>query len=128
MCLYPSSSQIVITVLFHNTPYTIYHISHTIYHIPYTIYHISHTIYHIPYTIHPHPLHLFRLEQPGLQCLDLIVHEMQRMINQSDLLEWQRFPDLKDKTMEVNTCVFVPLLHCYAPYTICNTPCTIHNL
>ena len=42
-----------------------------------------------------------RLEQPGLQCLDMIVHEMQRMINQSDILEWQRFPDLKEKTMEV---------------------------
>eukprot|EP01031_Cornospumella_fuschlensis_P029967 gene29967-36193_t len=53
-----------------------------------------------------------RLEQPGLQCLDMIVHEMQRMINQSDILEWQRFPDLKEKTMEV---IHSFLRSCVAP-------------
>jgi len=42
-----------------------------------------------------------RLEQPGLQCLDLIVDEMQKMIGQTDIIEFHRFPDLRDRIMEV---------------------------
>lgn len=42
-----------------------------------------------------------RLEQPGLQCLDMVVEEMQKMIAQSETLELNRFPELRDRTMEV---------------------------
>lgn len=42
-----------------------------------------------------------RLEQPGLQCADLVMEEMQRMIGQSETLELSRFPDLRDRTIEI---------------------------
>jgi dynamin 1-like protein len=42
-----------------------------------------------------------RLEQPGLQCLDMVVEEMQRMILQSETLDLNRFPELRDQTMDV---------------------------
>lgn len=42
-----------------------------------------------------------RLEQPGLQCLDMVVEEMQRMIMQSEAMDLNRFPELRDRTMEV---------------------------
>lgn len=53
-----------------------------------------------------------RLEQPGLQCLDMIVQEMQRMVVQSECLELQRFPELKEKTYEV---VYQLLKTCIGP-------------
>ena len=42
-----------------------------------------------------------RLEQPGLHCLDLVLEEVKKMINQSDTVELSRFPDLKDKAMDI---------------------------
>jgi dynamin 1-like protein len=42
-----------------------------------------------------------RLEQPGLQCLDLIVDEMYRMIQSCETLELNRFPELKEKIYEI---------------------------
>lgn len=42
-----------------------------------------------------------RLEQPGLQCLDMVVEEMQRMIMQSESIDVSRFPELRDRMMEV---------------------------
>lgn len=42
-----------------------------------------------------------RLEQPGLNCLDLVMDEMQKMIGQSEVLEFNRFPDLRDRVYEV---------------------------
>eukprot|EP01039_Chlorochromonas_danica_P010603 gene10603-11749_t len=38
-----------------------------------------------------------RLEQPGMQCLDLIFQEMQRTITQSECMEVERFPELRDR-------------------------------
>mmetsp|Transcript_17925 Transcript_17925/g.36371 ORF Transcript_17925/g.36371 Transcript_17925/m.36371 type:complete len:776 (-) Transcript_17925:35-2362(-) len=38
-----------------------------------------------------------RLEQPGLQCIDLVYDELQRMSSQCEPTELQRFPDLRDR-------------------------------
>jgi dynamin 1-like protein len=53
-----------------------------------------------------------RLEQPGLQCLDMVVEEMQKMIHQSESVELNRFPELRDRAMEVVTQL---LRACVAP-------------
>lgn len=42
-----------------------------------------------------------RLEQPGLDCLDKVQEEMLRMVTQSETLELTRFPDLRDRTVEI---------------------------
>jgi dynamin 1-like protein len=55
-----------------------------------------------------------RLEQPGLQCLDMVLEEMQKMVAQSETLDLQRFPDLRDRTMEV---VLGLLKNCMSPAT-----------
>jgi dynamin 1-like protein len=41
-----------------------------------------------------------RLEQPGLQCVDLVFDEMQRMSFQSETTELCRFPELRDRVFE----------------------------
>lgn len=53
-----------------------------------------------------------RLEQPGLQCLDMVVEEMQRMIMQSESIEVNRFPELRDRMMEVTMTL---LKNCLTP-------------
>ena len=42
-----------------------------------------------------------RLEQPGLQCVDLVFDEMQRMAFQSETAELGRFPELRDTVYEI---------------------------
>lgn len=42
-----------------------------------------------------------RLEQPGLQCVDLVFDEMQRMSFQSETTELCRFPELRDRVFEI---------------------------
>ncbi|KAL0585757.1 hypothetical protein ABG067_004480 [Albugo candida] len=42
-----------------------------------------------------------RLEQPGLQCVDLIFDELQRVASQCETMELSRFPELRDRVLEV---------------------------
>jgi dynamin 1-like protein len=42
-----------------------------------------------------------RLEQPGVQCVDLVYEELQRISTQSEPGELTRFPVLRDRMMEV---------------------------
>lgn len=42
-----------------------------------------------------------RLEQPGLQCVDLVFDELQRISSQCEPVEFQRFPKLRDHMIEV---------------------------
>lgn len=42
-----------------------------------------------------------RLEQPGIQCVDLAYEELQRIASQSEPKELTRFPILKDRMIEV---------------------------
>jgi dynamin 1-like protein len=42
-----------------------------------------------------------RLEQPGLQCVDLVFKEMQRMAIQTETTELSRFPALRDRVFEI---------------------------
>jgi dynamin 1-like protein len=42
-----------------------------------------------------------RLEQPGIQCVDLVYEELQRIASQSEPSELQRFPVLRDRMVEV---------------------------
>ena len=42
-----------------------------------------------------------RLEQPGLQCIDLVFDELQRMSSQCEPGELTRFPELRDRMMDV---------------------------
>ena len=39
--------------------------------------------------------------QPGLQCVDLVFDEMQRMAYQSETCDLSRFPDLRDRVFEI---------------------------
>jgi len=41
-----------------------------------------------------------RLEQPGLQCADLVFDELQRIASQCESTEINRFPELKEKLLE----------------------------
>eukprot|EP00957_Ditylum_brightwellii_P059594 4524603-Ditylum_brightwellii.AAC.1 len=41
-----------------------------------------------------------RLEQPGLQCVDLVYEELQRMASQCEPTELTRFPKLRDRMVE----------------------------
>jgi dynamin 1-like protein len=42
-----------------------------------------------------------RLEQPGLQCVDLVFTEMQRVAQQAENTELCRFPGLRDRLFEI---------------------------
>jgi dynamin 1-like protein len=42
-----------------------------------------------------------RLEQPGLQCVDLVYEELQRIASQCEPGELTRFPNLRDRLVEV---------------------------
>ncbi|DAZ94917.1 TPA: hypothetical protein N0F65_003087 [Lagenidium giganteum] len=42
-----------------------------------------------------------RLEQPGLQCVDLVFDELQRVTSQCETMELSRFPELRDRVIEV---------------------------
>ncbi|GAB5036089.1 dynamin like protein [Nannochloropsis oceanica] len=42
-----------------------------------------------------------RLEQPGLQCVDLVFDELLRMAAQCETTELTRFPELRDRVVEV---------------------------
>lgn len=42
-----------------------------------------------------------RLEQPGLQCIDLVFDELQRVTSQCETIELSRFPELRDRVIEV---------------------------
>jgi dynamin 1-like protein len=42
-----------------------------------------------------------RLEQPGIQCADLVYEELQRIASQSEPTELTRFPKLRDRMVEV---------------------------
>jgi len=53
-----------------------------------------------------------RLEQPGLQCVDLVFNEMQRMALQSETTELTRFPELRDRLFEI---VNASLRSCVTP-------------
>lgn len=55
---------------------------------------------------------IVRLEQPGLQCVDLVFAEMQRMAYQSDSGELDRFPHLRDRVFEIVNQI---LRSCLAP-------------
>lgn len=53
-----------------------------------------------------------RLEQPGVQCVDLIYEELQRISAQSEPSELTRFPILRDRMVE---CVSTLLRRCVGP-------------
>ncbi|KAL7445824.1 hypothetical protein ACHAXH_009633 [Discostella pseudostelligera] len=42
-----------------------------------------------------------RLEQPGVQCVDLVYDELQRIAAQSEPTELTRYPNLRDRMMDV---------------------------
>lgn len=44
---------------------------------------------------------LSRLEQPGLQCVDLVYSELQRVTAQCETVELTRFADLRERVMDV---------------------------
>jgi hypothetical protein len=53
-----------------------------------------------------------RLEQPGIQCVDLVYEELQRIASQSEPTELTRFPKLRDRMVEV---VLALLKRCVGP-------------
>ena len=53
-----------------------------------------------------------RLEQPGLQCVDLVFDELQRMSSQCEPNEFQRFPNLRERMVEVVSSL---LRRCVSP-------------
>ena len=53
-----------------------------------------------------------RLEQPGIQCVDLVYEELQRIASQSEPKELTRFPFLKDRMVEVVSSL---LKRCMSP-------------
>eukprot|EP00804_Cyclotella_cryptica_P026892 CCRYP_019599-RA/>CCRYP_019599-RA protein AED:0.01 eAED:0.01 QI:112/1/1/1/1/1/2/769/848 len=42
-----------------------------------------------------------RLEQPGVQCVDLVYDELQRIAHQSEPTELTRYPNLRDRMLDV---------------------------
>ncbi len=56
-----------------------------------------------------------RLEQPGIQCVDLVYEELQRIAMQSEPKELTRFPFLRDRMVE---CVSQLLKRCMNPTQI----------
>ena len=55
---------------------------------------------------------IVRLEQPGIQCVDLVFAEMQRMAYQSETGELSRFPNLRERVFEIVNQI---LRRCLAP-------------
>jgi dynamin 1-like protein len=53
-----------------------------------------------------------RLEQPGIQCVDLVYEELQRIAAQSEPTELTRFPVLRDRMVEVVSAL---LKQCVGP-------------
>jgi dynamin 1-like protein len=53
-----------------------------------------------------------RLEQPGVQCVDLVYEELQRIALQSQPIELTRYPVLRDRMIEVVSSL---LRRCLAP-------------
>ena len=53
-----------------------------------------------------------RLEQPGIQCVDLVYEELQRIASQSEPTELTRFPFLRERMVEV---VSLLLKRCMGP-------------
>lgn len=53
-----------------------------------------------------------RLEQPGIQCVDLVYEELQRIAMQSEPKELTRFPFLRERMIE---CVSQLLKRCMSP-------------
>jgi dynamin 1-like protein len=53
-----------------------------------------------------------RLEQPGLQCIDLVYDELQRMSSQCEPGELTRFPELRDRMCDTVSSL---LRRCVAP-------------
>jgi dynamin 1-like protein len=53
-----------------------------------------------------------RLEQPGIQCVDLVYEELQRIAAQSEPKELTRFPHLRDSIVEVVSAL---LKRCMGP-------------
>ena len=53
-----------------------------------------------------------RLEQPGLQCVDLVFDELQRVTSQCETIELTRFADLRDRVVDVVNAL---LRSCLAP-------------
>jgi dynamin 1-like protein len=53
-----------------------------------------------------------RLEQPGIQCVDLVYDELQRIASQSEPKELTRFPNLRDRMVEVVSSL---LKRCVSP-------------
>ncbi len=53
-----------------------------------------------------------RLEQPGIQCVDLVYEELQRISSQSEPTELTRFPVLRDRMVEVVSAL---LKRCVGP-------------
>lgn len=46
-----------------------------------------------------------KLEDPSLQCVQLVFEELKRIASQSEVLEMQRFPGLREKILEVSHAV-----------------------
>lgn len=55
---------------------------------------------------------IVRLEQPGIQCVDLVFAEMQRMAYQSETGDLSRFPNLRERVFEIVNQI---LRKCLAP-------------
>jgi dynamin 1-like protein len=55
-----------------------------------------------------------KLEQPGLQAVDLVRDELQKMVASSEYQELSRFPDMRDKIVEVANKL---LRSCLSPTT-----------
>lgn len=53
-----------------------------------------------------------RMEQPGVQCVDLVYEELQRIAMQSQPIELTRYPVLRDRMLEVVSSL---LRRCLAP-------------
>jgi dynamin 1-like protein len=53
-----------------------------------------------------------RLEQPGIQCVDLVYEELQRIASQSEPTELTRFPVLRERMVEVVSAL---LKRCVGP-------------
>ena len=53
-----------------------------------------------------------RLDQPGIQCVDLVYEELQRIASQSEPTELTRFPNLRDRMVEVVSAL---LKRCVGP-------------
>jgi len=53
-----------------------------------------------------------KLEDPSLQCVQLVYDELKQLASQSEVLEMQRFPGLREKVLEV---VYTVIRRCLQP-------------